>query len=72
MFFPTSHEAGSSSFLESPQPCRGLSFPEIQLATQDFDESLARDDSRLRIYATWDPRRSSPQPSNSSTLGKTT
>ena len=40
MFFHTSHEAGSSSFSESPQPCRDLSFTEIQLATQDFDESL--------------------------------
>nr|GEU62924.1 serine-threonine/tyrosine-protein kinase catalytic domain-containing protein [Tanacetum cinerariifolium] len=105
--FPASHKAGYSSFSESPQPCRELSFPEIQLATQDFDESLvighegfgkvykgtikneesllvvdvkrldstsnhgaARDDSCLGIYATWDPRRTSPQPSNSSALGK--
>ncbi|GJR01534.1 kinase RLK-Pelle-CrRLK1L-1 family protein [Tanacetum coccineum] len=38
MSFPTSHEAGSS--LELLQPCRQFTFSEIQLATENFDESL--------------------------------
>ncbi|PWA97259.1 serine-threonine/tyrosine-protein kinase catalytic domain-containing protein [Artemisia annua] len=38
MSFPASHEAGSS--LELLQPCRQFTFSEIQLATENFDESL--------------------------------
>nr|KAJ0208411.1 hypothetical protein LSAT_V11C500258010 [Lactuca sativa] len=36
----TGHEVESSSTLEWPEPCRRLTFPEIQRATQNFDESL--------------------------------
>nr|KAJ0205295.1 hypothetical protein LSAT_V11C500258050 [Lactuca sativa] len=36
----TGHELESSSTLEWRQPCRRLTFPEIQQATQNFDESL--------------------------------
>ncbi|KAJ0523351.1 putative protein kinase RLK-Pelle-CrRLK1L-1 family [Helianthus annuus] len=39
MSFRTSHPAESSSSY-SPQPCRQFTFSEIQLATQNFDESL--------------------------------
>ncbi|KAJ0881095.1 putative non-specific serine/threonine protein kinase [Helianthus annuus] len=39
MSFHTSHPAESSSSY-SPQPCRQFTFSEIQLATQNFDESL--------------------------------
>ncbi|GJZ85130.1 serine-threonine/tyrosine-protein kinase catalytic domain-containing protein [Tanacetum coccineum] len=38
MSFPTSHEVGSS--LELLQPCRQFTFLDIQLATENFDESL--------------------------------
>nr|GEU62925.1 serine-threonine/tyrosine-protein kinase catalytic domain-containing protein [Tanacetum cinerariifolium] len=41
MFFSTGHKAESSLTLESlQQPCRQFTFSEIQLATQNFDESL--------------------------------
>ncbi|CAI9265017.1 unnamed protein product [Lactuca saligna] len=36
----TGHVVESSSTLEWPEPCRRLTFPEIQQATQNFDESL--------------------------------
>ncbi|GJT33907.1 kinase RLK-Pelle-CrRLK1L-1 family protein [Tanacetum coccineum] len=41
MFFPTSEEAESYVTLDSlRQPCRQFTFAEIQLATENFDESL--------------------------------
>ncbi|GKD45775.1 serine-threonine/tyrosine-protein kinase catalytic domain-containing protein, partial [Tanacetum coccineum] len=41
MSFPTNQEEVESSMsLESPQPCRKLTFSDVQLATQNFDESL--------------------------------
>ncbi|KAK1416977.1 hypothetical protein QVD17_26097 [Tagetes erecta] len=40
MAFFASHTFESSSSSYSPQPCRRFTFSEIQLATQNFDESL--------------------------------
>ncbi|GJW64377.1 kinase RLK-Pelle-CrRLK1L-1 family protein [Tanacetum coccineum] len=40
MLSPAGQDVESSSSSESPQVCRQLTFTEIQLATQNFDESL--------------------------------
>ncbi|GJW70304.1 kinase RLK-Pelle-CrRLK1L-1 family protein [Tanacetum coccineum] len=49
MFFPTSEEAESSVTFDSlHQPCRQFTFSEIQLATENFDESLEPREVSLR------------------------